>query len=229
MANDVNADNFHPMKYFLTFLICTISLLTVHAQDILVHSNGDIERTTILGTDFSSVKYTLGDGSAAVLGLKELKEFVWNGETYTKKTFFDQKKAQDRFAKVIELGTVNLYAIGGANNVASAPESRVKVRPSIGIGTGTGGMGGGIGGSISIGGGRRAQEPVSRGSKTFYFIEKPGTGAIQEVPVSDTRKTAAILLQKLGDDTDLAERIKGTDEFTSNALIAFIKAYNANK
>lgn len=216
------------MKYFIALFICALSVSTACSQDILVHSNGDIERTTILGTDFSSVKYTLGDGSSAVLGLKELKEFVWNGETYVKKTFFDQKKAQDRFAKLIETGTVNLYAIGGANNVPSAPESRVKVRPSIGIGTGTGGMGGGIGGSISFGGGR-SEAPVSRSSKTFYFIEKPGTGAIQEVPVTDTRKTAAILLQKLGDDADLADRIKNTDEFTSSALIAFIKAYNANK
>lgn len=214
------------MKRLLLLLLCAFSSFA-HAQDVIVHANGDIERTTILGTDYSSVKYTLGDGSAAILTLKQVKEFMWNGETYIKKTFFDQKKAYDRFVKVIELGKVNLYAIGGSNQVTSAPESRVKVRPNFGVGMGTGGLGGGIGGTISIGGGR-SEVSQPRSTRTFYFVEKPGSGPILEVPVTDTRKTSAILLQKIGDDTDLASRIKETDEFTASALIAFIKAYNAN-
>jgi hypothetical protein len=49
-----------------------------------------------------------------------------------------------------------------------------------------------------------------------------------EISLDDNKleTTKALLLQKLTNDEDLAERIKATEAFTEKNLPAFIKAYN---
>lgn len=162
------------MKFFKSLFISLLCLtLKSYSQDIIVKTNGDILRGTILGTDYTVLKYTLDDKTQIISGMKEVKQFVWNAETFIIKTFFGKKKAEDRFVKIIETGKVNLYAIGG-NNVAAAPqEPRVKVRPNIGIGMGSGGgMGGGVGGTISFGGGRRDDQPAQLGQRKHSILLK---------------------------------------------------------
>ncbi|RZL07633.1 MAG: hypothetical protein EOO89_22765 [Pedobacter sp.] len=216
------------MRYIkILFLFTCLSPFIGLTQDIIVKSNGDVLRGTIKGTDFTSVKYSIEEGPDIIGGIKDIKQFVWNGETYIIKTFFNGKRADDRFVRIVETGKVNLYSVGGVFAAPAASEPRVKVRPTIGIGTGTGGFGGGVGGSITIGGGRRNDLPASTGrSKLFYFIEKPGTGALQEVSIGDAEKTRNLLLQKLGDDEDLSGRIKASESFDGKLLTAFVKAYN---
>ena len=94
------------------------------------------------------------------------------------------------------------------------------------------GAGGGMGGGISIDlGGRRAQEQPAGAApkaKVFYFIEKPGTGPIQEINADGSRTAATknLLLAKLTGDDGLTESIKATESFDEKVLIALVKSYN---
>ncbi len=76
-----------------------------------------------------------------------------------------------------------------------------------------------------------AEEGNPRRSKAVYYIEKFGTGPLQVVAFegkdADANITKTILLQKLTNDEDLAERIKNTDNFDVKTVKAFISAYNS--
>jgi hypothetical protein len=202
------------------------------AQDAVLISEGNFVRGVIQGTNFSSVAILQDDQVVKEYMAKDIQSFVWNGETYASKPIVVKKKMEYRFFKIIETGTVNLYSYGDKAVTEQPVQQRAKVRPSIGIGMGTGGYGGlGGGVSIGIGGGRRNEEqanPNVRG-KVSYFIEKPGTGPMQEVSLENANAVKALLLQKLSSDEDLAESIKATETFDAKNLAAIVKAYNTHK
>jgi len=222
-----------------TLILIGFAALAVNnawAQDIVSISEGNFLRGTIQGTDFSTVVLKTDDEKVTLYTAKDIKEFVWNGETYVSKPIVLNKKSTYRFFKLIEQGTVNLYEIGGGTGMAEQPQpKRARIRPSIGIGTGTGGFGGvGLGGGISFGGGRNSNaEPVRRAMPSTFFIEKINSGPMLEIQVegaNSAAKTQAIknaLLQKLTNDEDLAERINATENFDAKMVRAYVAAYNA--
>jgi hypothetical protein len=220
-------------KVYSLFLLFILAGTIANAQDIVVISQGNFIRGTIKGTNFSSVVLKNEDESMVQYNAADIKEFVWNGETYVSKPIVLKKKMEHRFFKVIEQGAVNLYAIGG-NTAAEQPQApkRARIRPSIGIGTGTGGFGG-VGGGISFGGGNRSsnEQPANRIMPTTYFIEKFGTGPMQAIDVEGgkAQQIKDILLQKLNNDQDLAERINATENFDTKLVRAFVAAYNSMK
>ena len=221
------------MKAVRFFLLLVLAGTRLWAQDVVLISDGNFVRGVIKGTNYSSVVLQQEDQTMVQYQAKDIKSFVWNGETYDSKPIISKKKAEYRFFKLVEIGTVNLYSYGDkAVTVQEAPQSRPKVRPSFGVGLGSGGFGGGIGGGISFGGGgsRRNDEAVSDGpkGKVSYFIEKPGTGPMQEISLDAGKitTTRAVLLQKLTNDEDLAQRINATESFDGKSLAAFIRAYN---
>ncbi len=222
--------------YFKAILLIFLVSLghIVLAQDAVIIEDGNFVRGTVQGTDFETVRILLDDKTVAEYKAKDIKEFLWNGETYISKPIVFKKKMEFRFFRMEEMGAVNLYSMGNTA-VEEAPEKRVKVRPSIGVGLGSGGYGGvGLGGGITFGGGGR-RESNSKGvkkGKVAYFIERLGTGPLQEIPLdgsseNKTEQIKAILLQKLSNDEDLAERIKETDSFDAKNVLAFVTAYNA--
>lgn len=212
----------------------TIAGIGAMAQDIVVIEPGNFLRGTIQGTDYSTVIFTKDDESVVQLKATDIQEFVWNGETYVSKPIMVNKKKLYKFFKIIEHGPINLYSIGG-NSLIDAPEpKRTRIVPSIGIGAGTGsfGSGVGIGGGITIMSGRRQEPPAKRMMPATFFMEKPGTGRLMEMPVEGAgipernEQIKKVLLEQLGDDADLAERIKATENFDSKLIIAFVTAYN---
>lgn len=216
------------MKKLLLFISLLFgSAYTTLAQDIVVKKNGDVLRATILGTDFMSVRYSVNEAAPVISGLKDVKEFVWNGETYITKTFFGSKKAVDRFVRIVETGIVNLYSIGGTLSTENAPEP-VRKGPRISVGLGTGG-GSGVGGGVNFGRQNTPQSNLPKQVKTSYFIEKPGSGPILELNLENMTGLRSILQQKLGDDERIASRIKTLTELDGKELIALIATYNAAK
>ncbi|RZK19644.1 MAG: hypothetical protein EOO86_06975 [Pedobacter sp.] len=224
------------MKFLLSAFIVFLSISSV-AQDFIVKNNDDVIRGTIKGTDYFSVYISANDEADVILPAKDVKNFFWNGNSFMSKGFANGKNFEYRFVKVIELGTVNLYSFGGGTLVPAVKEKKVKFRPSVGIGTGTGGFGGmGMGGGISIGGGRNAAPERPAGAPAIrYFIEKPGTGPLQEIPmkaITDEDKKANvknILLQKMSDQPNLKTKIESTAEFNSRDVIELVKEYNSTK
>lgn len=220
------------MKAFKLLLLLLFTGAKLWAQDVVLISDGNFVRGVIKGTNYSSVVLMQDDQSLVQYQAKDIKSFVWNGETYESKPIISKKKADYRFFKLVEIGTVNLYSYGDKAVTAQAPApSRPKIRPSFGVGLGSGGLGGGLGGGITFGGGgRRNDEMVNDGpkGKVSYFIERPGTGPMQEISLDAGKitTTRAILLQKLTNDEDLAQRINATESFDDKSLAAFIKAYN---
>lgn len=218
-----------PIKIIFIFLLFSTPLF---AQDAILISEGNFVRGVIKGTNYSTVAIQQEDETIVQYQAKDIQSFVWNGETYVSKPILVKKKLETRFFKVVETGVVNLYSFGDKKVTEQPQQARVKVRPTFGVGMGTGGFGGGLGGGISIGGGGRRNdtEPTTTATngKVFYFIEKPGTGPMQEVALENTSALKTILLQKLSGDEDLANRIKGSDGFTDLNLIAFVKAYNVS-
>ncbi|RDC54440.1 hypothetical protein DU508_22250 [Pedobacter chinensis] len=223
------------MKFLYSALLLFI-INTVSAQDFIVKNNDDVIRGTIKGTDYFSVFISANDEADVILPAKEVKNFFWNGNSFLSKGFANGKNFEYRFVKVIEMGTVNLYSFGGGTLVPAVKEKKVKFRPSIGIGTGTGGFGGmGMGGGISIGGGNRSTEPERPAGAPVirYFIEKPGSGPLQEIPMkalTDEDKKAgvkAILLQKLGDQPGVKAKVENNADFNSRDVIELVKEYNA--
>ena len=219
------------MKWInLTFALILLLAPLLKAQDAVLISEGNFIRGVIKGTNFVSVAIADEENVIKEFHAKDIQSFLCNGVTYVSKPILMKKKPEIRFFKVIETGTVNLYSYGETSATPEAVQPRAKVRPSIGVGMGTGGFGGGVGGGVSIGlGGRRQESPsqtIARG-KVSYFIEKPGSGPIQEISLSNTTATRNLLLQKLNNDEGLAESIKATENFDDRVLIALIKSYNA--
>jgi hypothetical protein len=224
------------MKLYQKFLLFIFTLFTAgmaSAQDAVIIEDGNFVRGTIKGTDFATVQLLKDDQTLELYKAKDIKEFLWNGETFVSKPVVIKKKMEYRFFKIEEHGAVTLYSMGNLST-EEPQEKRVRVRPSIGVGLGSGGYGGvGFGGGITIGGGRRDNDGPSRNNrKVSYYLDRPGTGPMQEIPLdgSSTAKTEqvkAILLQKLTKDNDLAERIKATESFDAKSVQAYVAAYNA--
>ncbi len=225
------------MKIFNLFILFFSITLISYAQDFIVKNNDDVIRGTIKGTDYFSVYIKANDEADVILPAKDVKNFFWNGDSFVSKGFANGRNFEYRFVKVIEMGTVNLYSFGGGTLVPEAKEKKVKFRPSIGIGTGTGGYGGmGMGGGISIGGGRSSAPERPAGAPVIrYFIEKPGAGPLQEVPMKaitdEAKKTEVknILLQKMGDQPALKAKIEVGAEFNTRDVTDWVKEYNATK
>jgi hypothetical protein len=220
----------------LLFVFAAIPVL-IKAQDAVVISEGNFVRGTIKGTDLSSVVLKKDDESVVMFKAKDIKEFLWNGETFVSKPIVIKKDLEYRFFKVVELGAINLYAIGGNVPVEEPVQKRAKVRPSFGIGGGTGGFGGvGMGAGISLGGGRNnAPLPAKAVMPTTYFIEKFGTGPMQEILVDNGSAAArtpvikTILLQKLTNDDELSAKIKAAEIIDAKLLLSIVSSYNAAK
>lgn len=223
------------IKTFALLLTLSLSAILTKAQDAIVISEGNFVRGTITGMDFTTVMLKNDDdGSLSPYKAKDIKEFLWNGDTYVSKPIVVKKRMEIGFFKLIEQGTVNLYSVGGTSAVEEAQPKRARIRPSIGIGGGTGGFGG-IGGGVGItlGGGRNREDSQPRqAGPTAYFLERFGSGPMVEIPVnagnSDNKnqQIKSALLQKLSNDDDLAERIKATESFDSKLIRAFVAAYN---
>ena len=219
------------MKAFKILFVLFFLSAKLFAQDAVLISEGNFVRGLIKGTNFISVAIAEDNQVIKEYHAKDIQSFLWNGETYVSKPIIVKKKAESRFFKLIETGTVNLYSYGEKANTPEVVQPRVKVRPSIGIGMGSGGFGGaGVGGGITIGGGRRNDDQTvgAPKGKVSYFIEKPGTGAMQEVNLDNTNAVKTLLLLKLNNDEDLAESIKATESFDPKNLAAYVKAYNAS-
>ena len=225
------------MKIFGLFTLLFLIISNVgSAQDFIVKNDDDVIRGTIKGTDYFSVFISSNDQQDVILPAKDVKNFFWNGDSFLSKGFANGKNFEYRFVKVVEIGTVNLYAFGGGTLMPAAKEKRVRFRPSVGVGAGTGGFGGmGVGGGISIGGGRNAAPQRSGAVAVRYFIEKPGTGPLQEVPmkaITDEDKKAsvkAVLLQKLGDQPALKSKIEAATEANSKDVVGWVQEYNKNR
>lgn len=221
------------MKIINLILLITGSFsFMAKAQDAVLIREGNFIRGVIKGTNYSTVAIEKDDQTVVQYQAKDIDSFIWNGETYLSKPILIKKKLETRFFKLIESGAVNLYSLGDKKVTEQPQQTRVKVRPSFGVGMGTGGFGGGLGGGISIGGGGRRDNEIvtdATNGKVFYFIEKPGTGPMQEVVLENTSALKSILLQKLSNDEDLVVRIKASEGFTDLNLMAFIKAYNASR
>lgn len=225
------------MKFLFSIFLFLFTVNQLSAQDFIVKNNDDVIRGTIKGTDYFSVFISANDEADVILPAKDVKNFFWNGDSFVSKGFANGRNFEYRFVKVIEMGTVNLYSFGGGTLVPEVKEKKVKFRPSIGIGTGTGGSGGmGMGGGISIGGGRNSAPERPAGAPVVrYFIEKPGAGPLQEVPMKaitdDAKKTEVknILLQKMGDQPALKAKIEVGSEFNTRDVTEWVKEYNATK
>ena len=224
------------IKFLFAVSFFLFSITHLFAQDFIVKNNDDVIRGTIKGTDYFSVLISANE-SDVVLPAKDVKNFFWNGNTFLSKGFANGKNFEYRFVKVIELGAVNLYSFGGGDLVPAAKDRKVRFRPSVGIGAGTGGFGGmGMGGGISIGGGGSSRREKQAGAPAVrYFIEKPGSGPLQELSVkaiTDDDKRAAvrtILLQKLGDAPGFKEKVEYSSEYNIRDVIELVKAYNEVK
>ena len=219
------------------FLILLTTGLRTYGQDAVVIAEGNFIRGTIKAADLGTVVLKKEDESMVMYKAKDIKEFLWNGETYVSKPIVIKKDLEYRFFKVVELGTINLYSIGGNVPVEEPVQKRAKIRPSFGVGGGTGGFGGvGIGAGINLGGGRNSgPAPTKAIMPTTYFIEKFGTGPMQEILVDNASVAArtpvikSILLQKLTNYDDLATKIKAMETIDAKLLVSIISGYNAAK
>ena len=221
------------MKFLHSISVLLFIINSVSAQDFIVKNNDDVIRGTIKGTDYFSVFISANDEADVILPARDVKNFFWNGNSYLSKGFATGKNLEYRFVKVIEMGKVNLYSFGGEKLMPVQKQKKVRFSPSIGIGTGTGGYGGmGLGGGVSIGGGRNMPERPAGAPIIRYFIEKPGAGPLQEIPVKaitdDSRKAEVktILLQKLGDKPGLKELVEANTALNTKEVTELIRKYN---
>ena len=225
--------------YLSTILLLCLVAAQSYAQDVVVISQGNFTRGTIKAADLTTVVLKNDNESVVMYKAKDIKEFLWNGETFVSKPIMIKKDLEYRFFKVVEMGAVNLYAIGGQAQVEEpVVQKKAKFRPSIGIGTGTGGFGGvGMGGGISIGGGGRGRDVVQTrvAVPLTIFIEKMGTGPLVEIYTENADQSArlqtvkSILLQKLNNDEEMAEQIKSAPSFDPKTLTSLVSTYNARK
>jgi hypothetical protein len=219
---------------YLALLLFFLTSLFAKAQDIIVIKEGNFIRGTIKATNFSSVILKNDQESMVQYEAKDIKEFVWNGETYVSKPILINKRMEFRFFRLLEQGTVNLYSIGGNTMAVEPPQKRAKVRPSVAVGGGTGGLGGGVG--ISIGGGRSSEaDQPKRIMPTTYFIERLGTGPLMEIlvegPASEgkAQHIKNILQQKLTGNEALIQRINATENFDASQVRSLVVDYNSAK
>lgn len=226
------------LKHLSLILLFSVITFAASAQDAVVIDTGNFIRGTIQGTDYQIVVLKKDDGSTQQFQAKDIKEFLWNGVTFVSRPFVANKRTDYRFFKLVETGNVNLYAMGGST-VVEKKRRRVSFAPSLGIGVGVGsggysgvGLGGGV--SFGIGGGRRNDDDDQqrRDRRALYYIEKPGTGEMLEITPdnenseANTQYIKDALLEKLSDDTDLAERIKNMDTFNVKTIQSLVKTYN---
>ncbi len=218
------------MKHSFFFFSFWLISCRLFAQDAVLISEGNFVRGEIKGTDFQTVVIQEEDGSLRQFKAKDIQSFLWNGDSYVSKPILMKKKAEVWFFRVLEEGKVNLYVIGLTSGTpVQAP--KVKSKPAISVGVGTGGFGSGLGGGVTFGGGRpRPEEQALKAMPLSFFIEKPGSGPIQELPLASGRQSQlkAILLSKLSGDDDLTENIRATDEFSEKTVVALIRSYNAS-
>ena len=220
------------LKYLSFLLLFTLFSFGAAAQDAIVIDTGNFIRGTVQGTDYSSVSMKTDDGTVTQYQAKDIKEFLWNGVTFVSKPFVRNKRTEYRFFKLVEAGTVNLYAMGGNTGNEKQKRRRLRFMPSIGLGIGTGGGGFGFGGGLSFGGGvREDEDQPARDRRALYYLERPGTGDMLEItPDGNTANTKYIreaLLEKLSGDADLAERISKTDDFDIKTIQTMVKNYNS--
>ncbi|KIO75692.1 hypothetical protein TH53_19130 [Pedobacter lusitanus] len=220
------------IKYLSTLVLFSLLAIAASAQDAVVIDTGNFVRGTIQGTDFLTVGLKKDDGTLEKYSAKDIKEFLWNGETFVSKPFVTNKKTDYRFFKLVEAGKLNLYSMGGSTGLAEKPKRRVRFSPSIGLGIGTGGYSGvGIGGGVSFGGRRDDDDRPRRERRALYYIEKPGSGEMLEItPDNSDTNTQYIkntLMEKMSDDKDLTERIKGTEYFDVKSIVSLVKNYNS--
>lgn len=206
--------------------------ISARAQDAVLISEGNFVRGLIKGTNFESVFIEIEDQGVKEYKAKDVRSFLWNGDTYESKPLIINKKALVLFLKLEEGGKINLYSLGSTSEIETPNNYRpqTKRKPSIGISMGAGGMGSGIG--VSIGGGSGNIEPETRPItkiKVQYYLEKPGTGPIQEIFLDAKHLAGAknLLLQKIGDDDGLAESIRQSNNFDEKIIFALVKSYNA--
>lgn len=222
------------IKILGILLLFSILTLKASAQDAVVISDGNFIRGTIQGTDFQTVGIKTDDGEVQQFKAKDIKEFLWNGETFVSKPFITNKHTDYRFFKLIEAGPINLYSMGGSTGAQKKKRSRLRFMPSIGIGIGSGGYGGvGFGGGVSFGGNRRDDEQAAPERPGLYYIEKPGTGDMLEITPDADNSDANYsyikntLLDKFSDDQDLTARVKGINNFDTKTIQSLVKAYNS--
>lgn len=224
------------LKSLSALLLFSIIAFTAAAQDAVVIADGNFIRGTIQGTDYVMVGIKKDDGTVEQFNAKDIKEFLWNGETFVSKPFITNKHTDYRFFKLIESGAVNLYTMGSGTLTADKPKrKRLRFMPSIGLGIGTGGFGGiGLGGGISIDGNRRDDdEQPRRERRALIYIEKPGTGEMLEITPDREQSDANsayiknTLLAKFADDRDLSARIKEMDNFDPKTIQSLVKTYNS--
>lgn len=224
------------IKYLSFFLLFSMLTLSAAAQDAVVIEDGNFIRGTVQGTDYVSVSIKTDDGEVKVFNAKDIKQFLWDGETYYSMPFVIHKQTEFRFFKLLEGGAINLYAMGGH----AGPDKQkhrsggLRVMPSIGLGFGTGGFGSGIGlNFIGGGGGRRDDAPPGPDRHALYYIEKPGFGDMQEITPDPNNSDAnynyikTTLLDKMADDNDLVNRIQHMDNFDVKAIQSLIRSYNS--
>lgn len=223
------------LKYLSLSLLLFILTLRAAAQDAVIISDGNFVRGTIQGNDYSSVSLKKDDGEIQQFNAKDIKEFMWNGDTFVSKPFITHKRTDYRFFKLVEGGSINLYSMGGSTSSEKTKRKRVRFMPSIGLGIGTGGFGGfGFGGGVSIAGGRRDDEDRPKPERhALYYIEKPGTGDLLEITPDQDNSDATYtyirktLLDKFSDDNDLTARVKSMNHFDVKSIQELIQAYNA--
>lgn len=222
-------------KHIRLFLLLNILCTSLFAQDAVIIADGNFLRGTIKGTDFSAVQLLLDDQTVREFKAKDIKEFLWNGDTYVSMPIILKNKSEYRFLRLEESGAVNLYSMGNTSLAEAPAKKRVQVRPAVGVGLGSGGYGGvGFGGGISFGGGGGSGRRAASPRNISYYLLKPGTGPMVTLPLkgsagANNEQVRMLLLQKLADDEDLAERIKATETFDAKNVQAFISAYNAMK
>jgi len=215
-----------------TLVLFSLLALAASAQDAVVIDTGNFVRGTIQGTDFLTVGLKKDDGTVEKYSAKDIKEFLWNGDTFVSKPFVANKKTGYRFFKLVETGKLNLYSMGGNVGPVEKPKRRVRFSPSIGLGIGTGGYSGvGIGGGVSFGGRGDDDDRPRRERRALYYIEGPGAGEMMEITPdnsdTNTQYIKNILMEKMSDDKDLTERIKGIEYFDVKSIAALVKNYNS--
>lgn len=206
-----------------------------HAQDAVVISEGNFVRGEIKGTNFEIVAIEKENNTIAQYNAKDVQSFIWNGQTYESKPILIDRKPVIRFFKLIAGGVVNLYSMGdmASTEAVKMPKAeKRRIKPQIGIGMGSGGFGG-LGGGISFGNGgsntQTGQLPNKNlGWRVSYYMDKPGTGAIQEISLDPAKAEGLrkILLQKLGDNQKVVETIKTTRFFNEKNLPELVATYN---
>lgn len=186
-----------------------------------------------MGTDYYVVQYEMKENAPLIQPATEIKQFVWNGETYMSKPVARKNELEFRFFKVLEFGSVNLYAFGGSG-LAPAPSAKSSSswKPDINIGMGSGG-GVGLGSGINIGGrpNSPAAMPQSRQAPQTYFIEKPGAVPLQEIPLhlQDRKQQQGIrrtLERMFNNDAELNTLIQSTARINIETLAEVVLNYN---